>query len=652
MKQIRTSRTVFSRLIVPAMVLAIGIGFSSCKKDESLKPAPSVTVTPTTASNVAGAAVTASVQVDSPEGGATLKILVNGAANTALPDVALDGSASQTVPISFTIPATATVGASYIIQFQAIDMKNQNSLAGTFAVTVSAVPAKTIVDVQAGNITTNTTWTKDKIWRLNGFVRIGMDAKPTSPTTTEMPVISNPTTLTIEAGTVIYGKTGTPGGTLIVQRGSQIIANGTAAAPIIFTSEKAPSTKKAGDWGGVVLCGQAKNNVIGSLSTGGNGVEELEGGYGAYHGGTSDTDNSGSLKYVRIEYAGYPINPNQEINGLTLGSVGSGTTLQFIQVTYANDDSFEWFGGAVNASNLIAYKGIDDDFDTDNGFSGKVQFGLGIRDQGIADQSGSNGFESDNDANGSTNLPVTTAQFSNMTILGGKATVGTGLNGQFQNGAQIRRNSEMDIYNSIITGYPNGIFIDGQRPTASPQGSGGSVAKANAGLIVLKNNIIAGVDGWGGNGYGRVANADEIANVTAVTGSYPFTPNQEYNGSTTVPPRGRLAYAGDGAFASGVFGPASGATEQTVNGVVAVAWLKANNDVISRWTDSGLNANNFEPLNGTPTLIPAAGSKLASGADFTGLSGFTVVTYRGAFGTTDWTTGWVNWNPQGTDYSK
>lgn len=635
-----------------AAVLIISIGLSSCKKDESNKPAPTVTVTPTTTSNTAGSKVSTSVQIDSPEGGATLNILVNGVADASLPAVSLDGTSSQAVSIEYTLPATAVTGANYVINFQAVDKKNQLSNVGVFVATVSAIPAKQIVDIPAGNITTNTTWTKDKIYRLNGFVRVGKDAKPTSPTTVELPVISNPTTLTIEAGTVIYGKTGTPGGTLIIQRGSQLIANGTANAPIVFTSEKAPATKKAGDWGGVVLCGQAKNNVIGSLSTGANGVEELEGAYGGYHGGSNDSDNSGSLKYVRIEYAGYPINPNQEINGLTLASVGSGTTLQFIQVTYANDDSFEWFGGAVNASNLIAYKGIDDDFDTDNGFSGKVQFGLGIRDQGIADQSGSNGFESDNDANGSSNVPVTSAQFSNMTILGGKATVGTSLNGQFQNGAQIRRNSEIDIYNSIITAYPNGIFIDGQRPTASPQGSGGSVAKANSGAVVLKNNIIAGVDGWGGNGYGRVASSDEINNVTAVTGSFPFTPNQEYNGSTTVPPRGRVAFAGDGAFASGVFGLASGATEQTINSSVAVAWLKANNDVISRWTDSGLNANNFEPLNGTPTLTPAAGSKLTTGADFTGLSGFTVVTYRGAFGSTDWTTGWVNWNPQATDYSK
>lgn len=651
MKNLKKLTGFVLRFVTPVMIVGV-MTLASCSKTETNKPAPTVTVGTATAANVAGAVVTTNVHVDAPEGGKTLVIRVNGAASTALPDVTLDGSAAQDVPVSFTIPATAAVGSNYVITFQAVDNKNQASITGTFVVTVSLVPPKTIVEV-SGNITTPTTWTNDKIYRLNGYVRVGTDAKPTSPTTVEMPVITATTTLTIQPGTVIYGKTGTPGGCLIVQRGSKLIANGTSTSPIIFTSEKAPTQKRSGDWGGVVLCGRAKNNVVGSLSTGGNGVEELEGGYGGYHGGTDDTDGSGSLTYVRIEYAGYPINPNQEINGLTLGSVGTQTTLSYIQVTYANDDSFEWFGGSVNADHLIAYKGIDDDFDTDNGFSGKVQFGLAIRDAGIADQSGSNGFECDNDANGSSNLPITTAKFSNMTIIGPKATVGTGINVQFQNVAQIRRNAEQDIYNSFFTAFPNGIFIDGQRPSATPQGSGGAVAKANAGLIEFKNNILAGVESWGGNGFGRVANADEIANVAAPSGgSYPYTPNQEYNGSSTVPPRGRVVWAGDGAWSSGVFGPASGATEQQINGVPSIQWFKGTNEIIARWNDSGLSSTVFEPLNGAPTFIPTAASKLTTGADFTGLTGFTTVTYRGAFGTTDWTLGWTNWNPLGTDYSR
>ena len=619
------------RWSLPVLALVIMFNFSSCTKTESNKPAPTVTVNPTSTSNTAGTKVSTSVQVDSPEGGVTLTILVNGTANSALPNVTLNGSASQAVPVDFTIPTTAAVGATYVITFQAVDKKNQQSSVGVFTVTVSAVPAKTIVEV-TGSITTNTTWTADKIYRLNGFVRVGKDEKPTSGAVA--PVISSPTTLTISAGTVIYGKTGTPGGTLIVQRGSQIIANGTATAPIIFTSEKTPGTKKSGDWGGVVLCGQAKNNILNSVSTGTAGIEELEGGYGGFHGGSNDADNSGSLKYVRIEFAGYPVNPNQEVNGLTLGSVGSATTLQYIQVTYANDDSFEWFGGTVNASNLIAYKGIDDDFDTDNGFSGKVQFGLGIRDSNIADQSGSNGFECDNDANGSANTPFTTAQFSNMTIIGGKATSGTTIDLQFQNGAQIRRNAQQKIYNSLITAYPNGIYID------NALGTPGTVANATAGALVFKNNILAGVDSWGGNGFGSAATADEITALGAAFGANANHPNN---------PRGRVVATGVGAFTNGAFALT---TELQVSAQAGVLWFKSNNTILSKWTDSGINANIFEPLTGTPTLIPTAGSPLTSGADFTGLTGFTTVAYRGAFGTSDWTSGWVNWNPQQVDYSK
>lgn len=109
------------------------------------------------------------------------------------------------------------------------------------------------------------------------------------------------------------------------------------------------------------------------------------------------------MKYVRIEFAGYPL-WSQTINGLTFGGVGSGTEVEFVQVSFSNDDSYEWFGGTVNAKHLIAYKGWDDDFDTDFGYTGKLQFLLSVRDKNIADTSDSNGFESDNDGDGSSTL--------------------------------------------------------------------------------------------------------------------------------------------------------------------------------------------------------------------------------------------------------
>lgn len=461
--------------------------------------------------------------------------------------------------------------------------------AGTTTPTTGTVTTKTIVEIPAGNITASTTWTKDKVYRLNGFVRIGRDAKTA---TAALPAVEG-VTLTIEAGTTIIGDRETKG-TLIVQRGNKVMAEGTATAPIIFTSERDPGFREAGDWGGVVLCGKALNNNPG-------GEAELEGGYGGWHGGTIDADNSGVLKYVRIEYAGTPINPNQEVNSLTMGSVGSGTTIDYVQCSYGLDDAFEWFGGTVNCKHLIAYRGLDDDFDNDNGFRGTVQFGIGIRDANSADQSGSNGFEVDNDGTGTANTPFTASQFSNMTLIGPKKESGKTISAQFQNAMHLRRNNKIKIYNSVFTGYPNGLFIDGA----------GTLANAAAGELVLHNIFLSGVDGWGTNGYGT--NSPQTFPV-------PFGVEIKSTGNVGT---------------------------QAVD-----VWFKTasfNNKTFTKWQDLGIDGTIFD-LSTTPKFTPNTGSVLLTGASFTGLTGFEIVTYAGAFGTTDWTTGWANFIPQQVKY--
>lgn len=256
MKKLNTIWGLSTSLVVVAFLVAI---VSSCTKTETVvnKAAPTLTLSSTSASNVAGAAVTTTVSISAPEGGKTLTILVNGVADASLPNVDLASATSKDVNISYTIPAAATVGTTYAITFQASDAKNQNSTVVVFTATVSAVPAKQIVEVTA-DITTNTTWTADKIYRLNGFIRVGSDVKPAPGGAGVAPVIdaSKKATLTIEAGTVILGKKGTPGGALIVQRGSKLVAIGTAAKPIIFTSDQAPGNRVPGDWAGIVLCRQ------------------------------------------------------------------------------------------------------------------------------------------------------------------------------------------------------------------------------------------------------------------------------------------------------------------------------------------------------------------------------------------------------------
>ena len=316
--------------------------------------------------------------------------------------------------------------------------------------------------------------------------------------------IEDGSTITIPAGTVIRGDKQTQAA-LIIERGGQIFARGTASKPIVFTSEEAPGNRRPGDWGGLILCGRASNN---------KGEQQIEGGPRSYHGGGSnpvDTDNSGVLSYVRVEFAGFPFQTDKEINGITFGSVGSGTTVDHLQVSYSNDDSFEWFGGSVGCKYLVAYHGWDDDFDTDNGFSGNLQFLLGVRDPRIADKSLSNGFESDNNSDGSDEEPYTTARFCNVTLIGpmGQDAAfynqsastenpgayinagemfpnnGSGL-GQFQAGVQIRRNSRISLYNSIVTGWPVALMIEKDK--------GDSPAAATAGLFEISNVHFSGYD--------------------------------------------------------------------------------------------------------------------------------------------------------------
>lgn len=304
--------------------------------------------------------------------------------------------------------------------------------------------------------------------------------------------------LRIPAGTIIKGDKQTKAA-LIVERGGYVEMTGTKAEPIVMTSEEAPGKRKPGDWGGLIICGKAKNNQT---------EMQIEGGPRTKHGGTDDNDNSGIYQYIRVEFAGIPFKADTEINGITLGSVGKKTTIDHLQVSYSGDDSFEWFGGSVDCKYLVAYKGWDDEFDTDNGFGGNVQYCLSIRDPKIADQSQSNGFESDNNASGADVAPYTMATFKNVTFIGPKTTKNTDFQnnltyitagnyfpetgarlGLFQAAMQIRRSSKLNCENSLAVGYPVGLIIDG---------ANGSTPKyAKEGGFTLKNLIFAGMTALG-----------------------------------------------------------------------------------------------------------------------------------------------------------
>ncbi|MCF0038745.1 T9SS C-terminal target domain-containing protein [Dyadobacter fanqingshengii] len=399
-----------------------------------------------------------------------------------------------------------------------------------------------------GRITANTTWNASNQYLLSGFV-----------------YVESGVTLNIEAGTIIKGD-GVQKGSLIILPGAKIVAVGTPDKPIIFTSNKPAGQRKAGDWGGLILLGKAPVNKPDAV---------IEGENQSKFGGTDAADNSGQLKYVRIEFAGIAYETDKEINGLTFGGVGSGTEVDYVQVSYSGDDSYEWFGGAVNAKHLIAYRGLDDDFDTDNGFSGNIQYGFILRDPAVADQAGdSNGFESDNDAAGSPATPQTSAKFANVTIAMAEGTP----NAKFASAMRIRRNSAISVYNTLVTGaWPrSGVRIHDDA----------TIANFTTGKIKMDGNTVA------------------------LTG----TPAQGVIEGTTL----------------ALFAPAA-----SKNKVAAVADLKL--------------ATGYNSITAKPGLLPTTGSALLTGGA-TLPTGFEANTVVGAFGATDWTDKWANWDPQNANY--
>ena len=242
----------------------------------------------------------------------------------------------------------------------------------------------TVSKVITGIITSTRYYPKD-VYTLKGYVYVTEGA-----------------TLTFEAGSVIKSDI-TEKGALIIERGAKLIADGKANNPIVFTSGKPAGQRAPGDWGGIIMLGKAPTNrPLDPAPT-------IEGGVGRQYGGTDPNDESGILRYVRIEYAGIAAEPGSEINGLTLGGVGSGTIIENIQVSFGNDDAYEFFGGTVNAKNLVALATADDDFDFDFGYTGKIQFAYSVRKPDFVDAGDAgNGIEANNDGPGSTAIPITT----------------------------------------------------------------------------------------------------------------------------------------------------------------------------------------------------------------------------------------------------
>jgi hypothetical protein len=425
-----------------------------------------------------------------------------------------------------------------------------------------------------GDISTDRTLTADRIWRMKGFV-----------------YVRNNATLTIEPGTVIMGDSDSQG-TLVVTRGSKIMAEGTPLRPIVFTSDKSPGQRNPGDWGGVVLLGRAPINT----ESGTFNVEGIPPSEATLAGGNDPNDNSGVMRYVRIEFAGEELTPNNELNGLTMAGVGSATVIEYIQVSYNDDDAFEWFGGTVDGRYLIALGNIDDDFDGDLGWRGRVQFGLIVRDPQSADAASgghSNAFEQDNapnEATGATALPRSAPVFSNVTVIGpiGQAA---SRHPNYQNGMRLRTGTSIGIFNSIVMGFPGLLRLDG--PTSWNLAQQGQLNLEN---VIGTGNFIAGSGGV------TVEAAEQWFRTAAFENEHVASPEQV----GLVNPF----------FYAGAVGP-----------------------------------ENFDPR-------PAAGSHAEGKGRFTHarLQGdfFQPVTYAGAFAPNGerWDYPWANYDPQNTDYTR
>jgi len=534
---------------------------------------PTVSLSSSSGTGSVGVTINTTATLDAPEGLKKLIVYKNGA---SFKEVNYNFEKNAVYDFAYQVESGMTEGTVISFAFEAIDSLDRKSDQKIFTVTVTSPQQKEIVEVSS-DITTNTTWSADKIWRINNIVKV-----------------SDGTTLTIEAGTIIFGASASKG-TLVVMRGGKIIADGTSSAPIVFTSDKAPGTRAAGDWGGIIIAGKAPNNHGPSIS--------LEGTTDIPFGGNVSNDNSGTLRYVRIEFAGKIIENNKEFNSLTLASVGSATIIENVQCSYGLDDSFEFFGGTVNAKRLVSYKTTDDDLDTDIGHNGFIQFALCIRDANIGDIFFSNGIETDNDPFGSTQPPLTKTVFANITIIGGKYSADNTVTGYLQNGAHLRKNSSPTIYNSFITGFPVGIFMDDTKP-------GVSTNAVNEDLQI-RNTILAGVENWGNNNWGGNTNNTNAPLRSAGTPASGFQVNTWY-------------YTGS-----------------------------FNNSILTKWQESGIDQSLFGSNNPLPQLTSGALLLTAGRWDNTPKASgafFEKVGFIGAFGTDNWTAGWCNWDPQNTIY--
>ncbi|UKJ09010.1 hypothetical protein [Solitalea lacus] len=401
--------------------------------------------------------------------------------------------------------------------------------------------------------------------------------------------VKNNAVLTIPAGVTasfVKKDDAASKGVLVITQGSKLVVNGTEDKPVVFTS--AEVNKAPGDWGAVIILGKAPLNI------GTGNVEGLVVSDDTRYGGNITDDNSGSIKYLRLEYCG-GINPDAEeewtidkVSGFSLHSVGSGTTIDNVMVAHSKDDGFQFVGGTVNVSHLIAYNNGDDDFDFDYGYTGKMQFLISYQTELTSNHAlRSNALESYNDAVPTLNAPLTRPVISNMTIIGPQGTEITKTN--LNQGVYIRKGTRFVLQNSIIAEYPQGGLMTCPRTRPVLLQNTGSEFKYN---LVHSDNV------------DRTFSYD--------TGSDPAG----FNGIVSDPMTRDFA-------------------------------LNSTNQNTLIQASADLKLANMYSASG-PNLTPLANSAALTGANFDGpnfASFFIVVPYRGAVGSNNWasSSNWAMW---------
>jgi hypothetical protein len=591
--------------------------------NKSISAPPTVALSAESGAGNPGTTVTLTATVTAANGAKTLTVA--GITSTPASPITLSGSTEAVAQeLALTIPSDAVVGSTINVAISATDNQSLTSSPVVFVITVSDP-----TNFLTGTLSEDMTLTKDVPYLVKSqfIVPAGM-------------------TLTVEPGAVIKGDKATKA-VIIIQPGGKLMAVGTAAEPIVFTSSQNVGERDRGDWGGIVWLGNAYVNQASRPAI--EGISPTQN-YGTVDGaqanatvGSNDEDN-GKLVYARIEYAGIELSPNNETNSLTMGALGSATEIDYVQTSYGGDDGFEWFGGTVNAKHLISLATWDDDFDTDFGWRGNVQFGVVVRAPFVADQSGSTSFESDSQGNGNpigtvctdgTQTGCTRGVFSNITVYGPR-DYSRSTSANYTRAMHLRRRTAISIYNSVIAGFATGLTMD----------DAGTINNYTVGAGELKNNVlfvpILPVSSTNnafasGNAYYSSNVSGAATGTGGVTGT--VAPLWE---NTNAIEKGFVATKADATFAAGW-----AATE-----------VPADN-IINPYTAYGFPTANFYGASSAATYTADPAFVVTSGtiqglvaADLFPASSKVdnaffdkTVTYKGAFGAVDWTDGWSGFQP-------